>query len=94
MAITATVSGGATTTSIVRSDGKSQVISVSIPGPKGDSGTVVAGQNLNLTDLADINTISLADGSMLMYSESTSKWVAKNELEPESGDLVLSGGNF
>jgi hypothetical protein len=94
MAITATVSGGTTTTSIVRSDGKSQVISVAIPGPKGDSGTVVAGQNLNLTDLADINTIALADGSMLMYSESTSKWVAKNELEPDSGDLVLSGGNF
>jgi hypothetical protein len=94
MAITATVSGGTTTTSIVRSDGKSQVISVSVPGPKGDSGSIVAGVELNLTDLADINTVALADGSMLMYSESTSKWVAKNELEPEAGDIVLSGGNF
>ena len=94
MAITATVSGGTTTTSIVRSDGKSQVISVSVPGPKGDSGTVVAGENLNLSDLADLNTVSLTDGSMLMYSESTSKWVAKNDLDTETGTITINAGHF
>jgi len=94
MAITATISGGTTTTSIVRSDGKSQVISVSIPGPKGDSGTVVAGENLNLSDLADLNTSSLTDGSMLMYSESSGKWVAKNDLDTETGTITINAGNF
>jgi len=94
MAITATISGGTTTTSIVRSDGKSQVISVSIPGPKGDSGTVVAGENLNLSDLADLNTSSLTDGSMLLYSESTGKWVAKNDLDTETGTITINAGNF
>jgi hypothetical protein len=94
MAITATVSGGTVTTSIVRSDGKSQVVSVSIPGPKGDSGTVVAGENLNLSDLADLNTASLTDGSMLLYSESTGKWVAKNDLDTETGTITINAGNF
>lgn len=94
MAITATISGGTTTTSIVRSDGKSQVISVSVPGPKGDSGTVVAGESLNLSDLADLNTASLTDGSMLMYSDSTGKWVAKNDLDTETGTITINAGNF
>jgi hypothetical protein len=93
MAITATVSGGATTTSIVRSDGKSQVISVSVPGPKGDSGSIVAGVELNLSDLADLNTSSLTDGSMLLYSESTGKWVAKNDLDT-AGTITINAGNF
>ena len=93
MAITATVSGGTTTTSIVRSDGKSQVVSVSVPGPKGDAGTVVAGESLNISDLADINTSSLADGSMLLYSESTGKWVAKNDLDT-AGTITINAGNF
>ena len=93
MAITATVSGGTATTSIVRSDGKSQVVSVSVPGPKGDSGLVVAGANLNLSDLADLNTASLTEGSMLLYSESTGKWVAKNDLDT-SGTITINAGNF
>ena len=94
MAITATVSGGTATTSIVRSDGKSQVVSVSIPGPKGDSGTVVAGENLNLSDLADLNTSLMTDGSMLLYSESTGKWVAKNDLDTETGTITINAGHF
>jgi hypothetical protein len=94
MAITATVGSSTNTSATVSASNKSQVVSVTVPGPKGDSGLVVAGASLNINDLADINTTSLADGSMLMYSESTEKWVAKNDLDTETGTLILSGGNF
>jgi hypothetical protein len=94
MAITATVGSSTNTSATVSASNKSQVVSVTVPGPKGDSGSVVAGESLMISDLADINTSALADGSMLMYSESTEKWVAKNDLETETGTLILSGGNF
>jgi hypothetical protein len=94
MAITATVGSSTNTSATVSASNKSQVVSVTVPGPKGDSGSVVAGANLNISDLADINISALADGSMLMYSESTEKWVAKNDLDTETGTIILSGGNF
>lgn len=94
MTITATVGSSTNTSATVSASNKSQVVSVTIPGPKGDSGTIAAGADLNISELADINTTELTDGSMLMYSGSTEKWVAKNDLTPETGDIILSGGNF
>ena len=94
MTITATVGSSTNTSATVSASNKSQVVSVTLPGPKGDSGTIVAGADLNISDLADINTTALTDGSMLMYSGSTEKWVAKNDLDTETGTIILSGGNF
>jgi WD40 repeat protein len=92
--ISASILSSSRTDIVISQDNKSKVISVSVPGPKGDPGTVVAGQSLNLSDLADINTTNVTDGSVLMWNTSTSNWVAKNDLTPETGDIILSGGNF
>lgn len=79
---------------VVSLDNKSKVVAVSVPGPKGDTGPAVSASDINLNNLSNINSTNLADGSILMYSASTSKWVAKNDLTPETGDIILSGGNF
>jgi hypothetical protein len=92
--ISASLLSSSRTNIVISQDNKSKVVSVSVPGPKGDPGTVVAGESLNLSDLADINTTNVTDGSVLMYSTSTSKWIAQNDLTPETGTIVLSGGNF
>jgi hypothetical protein len=94
MAITATISSRTASNVTVTLDGKSSVGTVSIPGPKGDAGTIATADNITLESLSNVNASSLGDGSMLMYSSGTSKWVSKTDLTPESGDLVLSGGNF
>jgi hypothetical protein len=94
MAITASLSSSASTDVVVSLDNKSKVVAVSVPGPKGDSGAAATASNLNLNEISNINSTNLADGSILMYSTSTSKWIAKNDLTPETGDIILSGGNF
>jgi hypothetical protein len=95
MAITATVSGASAITSIVRSDGKSQVVSSSVPGPKGDSGYVVAANEIEIGNLADIMLDGKEDGSVLQYNMNTCKWHAKNNIEPDAGGtVILNGGNF
>ncbi|MBT4478917.1 MAG: hypothetical protein HOC66_05870 [Flavobacteriales bacterium] len=92
MTITATVGNSANTSVLVSASEKSKVVSATVPGPKGDHGTIIAATSLNLSNLADIDTTALSDGSMLMYSTSTEKWVAQNELE--TGTIILSGGFF
>ena len=42
----------------------------------------------------DVDSDNVADGSVLVYRGSTSKWVAKNSLEADSGTITVSGGNF
>ena len=42
----------------------------------------------------DVDSDNVADGSVLVYRSSTSKWVAKNSLEADSGTITVSGGNF
>jgi len=44
--------------------------------------------------MGDVNADAVADGSVLVYRGSTSKWVAKNSLEADSGTITVSGGNF
>lgn len=49
---------------------------------------------LNLGDLSNVNTNSLADGALLQYNASGSNWVNRNELKDDTGDLTLNGGAF
>lgn len=67
------------------------VVKILIPGPAGPIGPAGAS---GIGTAEDVDTSQLDDGSMLMYSGSAEKWVAKNDLEPETGTLILSGGNF
>jgi len=83
MTITATLSSSNNLSTIVSASNKSKVVSITLPGPKGDAGLYIY-----------VDTTSLTDGSMLMYSESTGKWIAQNHITPETGNLIISGGNF
>jgi hypothetical protein len=81
--------------------GKTKVISVEVAGrqgpvgPSGSSGSAAAEGQLHLSQMADVNSVNLEDGAMLMYSESQGKWVSKTDLESDTGNpLILSGGNF
>lgn len=96
MAITATVNTTRTVVGSVSQGNQPQVTRVTVPGPKGDSGTVTAASSLQLTGLADVDTstFTLQDGSLLQYRSSTGKWTARNELDTTTGNLVLSGGSF
>jgi hypothetical protein len=72
----------------VNTNATKPVVKILIPGPAGPAG-------LSFVNAAeDVDASQLDDGSMLMYSESSEKWIAKNDLEPETGTLILSGGNF
>lgn len=95
MAITAKVN---TTRSIVGSvsqGNQPQVTRVTVPGPKGDAGASGASQNrIREASDVDIATFGLNDGAILQYRASTDKFVARNELDTTTGNLVLSGGSF
>lgn len=96
MAITATVNTPRTVVGSVSQGNQPQVTRVTVPGPKGDAGSVVGAATLELSALSDVDTTSfpLADGSLLQYRSSTGKWTARNELDTTTGSLVLSGGSF
>ena len=95
MAITAKVN---TTRSIVGSvsqGNQPQVTRVTVPGPKGDAGASGASQNrIREASDVDIATFGLNDGAILQYRASTDKFIARNELDTTTGNLVLSGGSF
>ena len=95
MAITAKVN---TTTSIVGNvsqGNQPQVTRVTVPGPKGDAGASGASQNRKreASDV-DIATFGLNDGAVLQYKASTDKFIARNELDTTTGNIILSGGSF
>ena len=50
--------------------------------------------SISLGDLKNVTTTSLADGALLQYNASGSKWVNRNELKDDTGDLTLNGGAF
>lgn len=95
MAITAKVN---TTRSIVGSvsqGNQPQVTRVTVPGPKGDAGASGASQNrIREASDVDIATFGLNDGAILQYKASTDKFIARNELDTTTGNIVLSGGSF
>lgn len=48
--------------------------------------------SIRVTDLFDVDATGLADGALLMYNNTSSKWEAKVELD--SANTVLEGGTF
>ena len=71
------------------------VTRVTVPGPQGPTGASGSSEN-NIANAADVDTTTfgLNDGSLLQYRASTQKFVARTELDPTSGTIVLNGGNF
>ena len=86
MAITAKLSDG----------GNTRVVQTTIAGPQGIQGIqgTSGAAATYLNNMNDVDSDNVADGSVLVYSSSTSKWVAKNSLEADSGTITVSGGNF
>ena len=95
MSITATVNTPRTVVGSVSQGNQPQVTRVTVPGPKGDTGSSGSSAN-NISQSADvdISTFPLQDGSLLQYRSATGKWTARNELDTTSGNLTLSGGSF
>ena len=94
MAITATVNTTRTVVGSVSQGNQPQVTRVTVPGPKGDTGDAASENNINLNNLADVDSSSLGDGALLQYSASSSKWVARNELDTDAGTIRLNAGSF
>ena len=93
MAITATVGGGSASTSVSVGGNNVEVVKVTVPGPTGQTGAAGATAS-ELNTLADVNSDSVADGSVMMYDAATSKWVATNLIAPTSGTLIFNAGVF
>jgi len=50
--------------------------------------------SIKIADLADVDVIAKSNGSILQYDSSTSKFVARNEVNENTGTLTLNGGAF
>jgi len=50
--------------------------------------------SIKIGDLDDVDTSAKSDGSLLQYDSSTSKFVARNEVNENTGTLTLNGGAF
>ena len=96
MAIKATINNARTVVGSVSQGNQPQVTRVTVPGPKGDTGSQASAASIQLSALSDVDTTSftLQDGSLLQWRASTQKWTARNELDTTTGNLVLSGGSF
>lgn len=90
MAVNATVNTPRTTTANLTQANTSQVVRVTVPGPKGDSGDSVT----SLSALTDVDHTPTQDGSILQYNANTSKWTATNDPSIVNGVLFINGGNF
>jgi hypothetical protein len=73
------------TTVIVTSDFTEVIVAVNEPGPQGAKG--LKGDNGNaapLSTLTDVDTTLLDNGSILVYSTNSQKWVSTTLLENQS----------
>ena len=72
------------------------VTRVTTPGQQGETGAQgPAGADLPLVSKTDVDATNIADGSILQFRSSDSKFVAKNELTTSSGlTFVINAGNF
>jgi len=79
---------GQQTNNLSASIGRSNTIQARSVAVAGGAGTPV----LALTELTDVDTAALADGSVLIYNAATEKFETKSEIENEN--LRISGGSF
>ena len=95
MSITTTLTQSSTIVGSVSQGNQPQVVRVTVPGPKGDTGASGSSQNelSNAADV-DITTFGLNDGAILQYRASSQKWTARNELDTTTGTFTLNGGSF
>lgn len=95
MAITTTLTQSSTIVGSVSQGNQPQVVRVTVPGPKGDTGASGSSQN-RISDAADVDvtTFGLNDGAILQYRASSQKWTARNELDTTTGTFTLNGGSF
>ena len=68
----------------------SQVVRVTVPGPKGDAGDL---STATLQQISNIDSTNLEDGSVLQYNSTSAKFVAVNDLH-NTGSFTINGGNF
>lgn len=62
-------------------------------GPRNVSVTVPSAST-RLNALGDVNVTTLNDGAMLQYDDTSKKWISRNDIKTESGNLILNGGTF
>lgn len=67
----------------VNTQGTSQVVSVGIQGPSGES-------QFHLNNAQDIDVTAITDGSLLVYKADTSKWTATKTLQQQD----VEGGQY
>ena len=68
--------------------GRTNTIQAKTVAVAGGAGTPV----LSLTELTDVDTTALAEGSVLIYNSVTEKFETKSEVENEN--FRISGGSF
>lgn len=90
MAVNATVARVRTTQAKLSQANTSQVVRVTVPGPKGDA----AASLLTLETIPDVDVTTRSDGSILQWSTDTDKWVAVSDLHTRTGTFTINGGNF
>lgn len=66
---------------LVTDDTPQVIISENEPGPQGPQGP--AGIQ-NISEASDVDTSNIEDGSILIYSQSSEKWVASRLLEKQA----------
>ena len=72
-----------------KTGGLPQKVSVTLP-----SGSNLQNSALKLALLNDVVTTNIQDGALLQYRASDQKFVARTELETETGSIIFNGGNF
>ena len=70
-----------------------QQVSVTMPAGAA-SHTAVTNATLKFRLLADVDSSSLADGSMIQYSATSDKFVVRDEITTTTGSITLNGGSF
>jgi len=66
-----------------------QKVSVSVPAT-----VAVQNSNLQLKLLGDVDVTDLNDGALLQYRASDQKFVSRNEIITNTGNLTLNGGEY
>jgi len=66
-----------------------QRVSVSVPAT-----VTVQNNNLQLKLLGDVDVTDLNDGALLQYRASDQKFVSRNEIITNTGNLTLNGGEY
>lgn len=90
MAVNATVNTPRTTKASLSQANTSQVVRVTVPGPKGDAGDLTG---LTLQQIGNVDATNIADGSVLQFNSTQDRFVTVNDLH-NTGTFTINGGNF